>query len=204
MQPLDDARSAQAPCSVVVLTYNRAATVLETLGNLAALDEPWPIVVVDNGSTDGTADQIAARFPDITLVRVPRNYGAAGRNFGVASIDTPYVAFCDDDTAWLPGSVARAVDVLQRYPSVGVVAAHVVVGPTRRDDTACEPMATSNASASTPCSAIARMARPVTRQARSSGNRSQALSNSLRASSARRCVTSRTGDGLWCVTTSLQ
>ena len=68
MQPLDDARSAQAPCSVVVLTYNRAATVLETLGNLAALDEPWPIVVVDNGSTDGTADQIAARFPDITPV----------------------------------------------------------------------------------------------------------------------------------------
>ena len=114
MQPLDDARRAQAPCSIVVLTYNRAATVLETLGKLVALDEPWPIVVVDNGSTDGTADQIAARFPDITLVRVPRNYGAAGRNFGVASVDTPYVAFCDDDTAWLPGSVARAVDVLQR------------------------------------------------------------------------------------------
>ncbi|CAJ0858747.1 hypothetical protein R20233_00620 [Ralstonia sp. LMG 32965] len=143
MQPLDDARRTQAPCSIVVLTYNRAATVLETLGKLVALDEPWPIVVVDNGSTDGTADQIAARFPDITLVRVPRNYGAAGRNFGVASVDTPYVAFCDDDTAWLPGSVARAVDVLQRYPSVGVVAAHVVVGPARRDDTACEPMATS-------------------------------------------------------------
>ncbi|CAJ0685214.1 hypothetical protein LMG18090_02672 [Ralstonia mannitolilytica] len=143
MQPLDDARTAPVPCSIVVLTYNRAATVLETLGKLTALAEPWPIIVVDNGSTDGTADQIAARFPGVTLVRAPRNYGAAGRNLGVASVDTPYVAFCDDDTVWLPGSIARAVDVLQRYPSVAVVAAHVVVGPTRRDDPACEPMAAS-------------------------------------------------------------
>lgn len=143
MQPLDDAHRAQAPCSIVVLTHNRAATVLDTLSKLTALGEPWPIVVVDNGSTDGTADQIAARFPDIALVRAPRNYGAAGRNFGVASVDTPFVAFCDDDTAWLPGSIERAVEVLRRYPSVGVVAAHIVVGPTRRDDPACESMATS-------------------------------------------------------------
>jgi|UniRef100_C6BLW3 GT2 family glycosyltransferase len=143
MQTLDDARTAQPPCSIVVLTHNRAATVLDTLGQLTALGEPWPIIVVDNGSTDGTADQIAARFPDVTLVRAPRNYGAAGRNVGAASANTPYVAFCDDDTAWLPGSIGRAVTVLQRYPAVGVVAAHIVVGPTRRDDPACEPMAAS-------------------------------------------------------------
>ena len=138
-----DARVARAPCSIVVLTHNRAATVLDTLAKLTALAEPWPIVLVDNGSTDGTADQVAAQFPGVSVVRAPRNFGAAGRNLGVATVDTPYVAFCDDDTAWLPGSIARAVDVLQRYPSVAVVAAHILVGPTRRDDTACEPMAAS-------------------------------------------------------------
>ena len=142
-QSLDDARAVHPPCSIVVLTHNRAATVLGTLAKLTALAEPWPIVLVDNGSTDGTADQVAARFPGVSVVRAPRNYGAAGRNLGVATVDTPYVAFCDDDTAWLPGSIARAVDVLQRYPSVGVVAAHILVGPTRRDDTACDPMAAS-------------------------------------------------------------
>lgn len=143
MQPMDDARTAHVPCSIVVLTHNRAATVLDTLGRLKALGEPWPVVVVDNGSTDGTADQVAAQFPAVSLVRAPRNYGAAGRNLGVATVDTPYVAFCDDDTVWLPGSVSRAVDVLQRYPSVAVVAAHILVGPTRRNDPACEPMAAS-------------------------------------------------------------
>ncbi len=142
-QSLDDNRAQHAPCSIVVLTHNRAATVLDTLAKLTAQAEPWPIVLVDNGSTDGTADQVAARFPGVSVVRAPRNFGAAGRNLGVATVDTPYVAFCDDDTAWLPGSIARAVDVLQRYPSVAVVAAHILVGPTRRDDTACEPMAAS-------------------------------------------------------------
>lgn len=132
-----------ARVSVVVLTYNRAAEVQRTLQHLCALPEQPPIVVVDNGSTDGTAQQLQTRFPHVTLVRCERNLGAAGRNLGVARVATPYVAFCDDDTWWAPGALARAVHVLDACPGLAAVAARVLVGPQQREDPTCALMARS-------------------------------------------------------------
>lgn len=129
--------------TIVVLTYNRRLQVLGTLEYLCRLPGKWPIVVVDNGSSDGTSAAIAARFPSIMLIRAKRNFGAAARNFGVAYARTPYVAFCDDDTQWEPGALERAVHLLDNSPSVAVVSACVQVGATRRPDPACLSMAQS-------------------------------------------------------------
>ncbi|SAK85703.1 glycosyl transferase family protein [Caballeronia catudaia] len=130
----------RARLSVVVLTYNRADQVIDTLARLAALPDRIEIVAVDNASTDGTAERIAANFPFVRLVRAPRNLGAAGRNLGVARVETEYVAFCDDDTWWSPGSLSRAVDVLDAAPRVGVLNARVVVGEHGAVDETCERM----------------------------------------------------------------
>lgn len=129
--------------TIVVLTHNRRAQVLATLQSLQQLPGHWPIVVVDNGSTDGSADAIAARFPFITLIRSKRNLGAAARNIGVAYADTPYIAFCDDDTQWEPGALDRAVRLLDAAPSVAVISACVQVGATRKTDPTCVSMAHS-------------------------------------------------------------
>ncbi len=129
--------------TIVVLTHNRRMQVLSTLDCLYRLPGRWPIVVVDNGSSDGTAAAIAARFPSVMLIRAKRNLGAAARNFGVAYAQTPYVAFCDDDTQWEPGALERAVHLLDNSPSVAVVSACVQVGATRRPDPACLSMAQS-------------------------------------------------------------
>jgi GT2 family glycosyltransferase len=129
--------------SVVVLTYNRRAELLRTLERLSTLPEQPPIVVVDNASTDGTAEAVAACFPRVEQVRCPRNLGAAGRNEGVVRVCTPYVAFCDDDTWWAPGALERAANLLDAWPEVGAVAARVLVGPEQREDPTCAFMARS-------------------------------------------------------------
>src|SRR3954447_17132804 len=93
---------------VVVITHQRCAEALAAVGRLVELPERPPVVLVDNGSTDGTADAVRARCPSVDVVALPRNLGAVGRNVGVRRLTTPYVAFCDDDTWWDPGALRRA------------------------------------------------------------------------------------------------
>lgn len=137
------ADSADTRLTVVVLTYNRADQVLDTLARLTALPDRIHIVAVDNASADGTAERIAAEFPDVELVVAPDNLGAAGRNLGVARVKSEYVAFCDDDTWWHAGSLSRAVDLLDGAPRAGVLNARVVVGEHGATDETCERMRAS-------------------------------------------------------------
>jgi GT2 family glycosyltransferase len=103
----------------------------------------WPIIVVDNGSNDETAAVIARNFPEITVLRSPGNLGAAGRNLPMAQLQTPYVAFCDDDTQWEPGALERAVEVLDAFERVGILSARVEIGSSRLPDPTCLEMAQS-------------------------------------------------------------
>lgn len=120
--------------SVVVITHNRRPELLRTLARLRGLPEAPPVIVVDNASRDGTADAVAAAFPQTTLLRSPSNLGAVGRNLGVDHAGTPFVAFCDDDTWWAPGALPRAAELLDRTPDLAVVAGRVVVEPDGRED----------------------------------------------------------------------
>jgi GT2 family glycosyltransferase len=123
-----------------VLTHNRADQVLETLAKLIALPDRIRIIVVDNASSDATAARIREAFPFVELVIAPSNMGAAGRNLGVARVETEYVAFCDDDMWWHAGSLSRAVEMLEAAPDVGVLNPRVVVGSTDEADETCERM----------------------------------------------------------------
>jgi GT2 family glycosyltransferase len=137
-------REASHPrISIVVLTYNRAGELLATLERLLALPENPPIIVADNGSTDSTVALVEARYPQVRVVECSGNLGAAGRNLAVACVETDYVAFCDDDTWWAPGSLERAVQLLDAWPRVGVLNARVVVGEDNTTDPTCALMRTS-------------------------------------------------------------
>ncbi len=119
---------------VVVITRDRRAELLRVLDRLTALPEDPPIVVVDNASRDGTADAVAAAHPQVVLVRSRTNLGAVGRNIGVALLDTPYVAFSDDDTWWEPGALSHAADLLDRHCDVAVLTGRILVEPGGRED----------------------------------------------------------------------
>ena len=130
--------------TAVVLTHNRANEVLRTVRRLLALPEKPPIIVVDNGSQDDTAAVLTNAYPQVNIVRMEQNIGAAARNAGVREAATRYVALCDDDTTWsADGSLRRAADVLDKHDRIAVVTAKVLVGPEEREDPTCVLMARS-------------------------------------------------------------
>ncbi len=125
---------------VVVATSDRRPSLLRTLDRLAALPEQPPVVVVDNASSDGSADAVAASHPQFELLRLPRNLGAFARNIGATRLRTPFLAFSDDDSWWEPGSLATASQLFHRHPALGLIAARVLVGAERRLDSVSAQM----------------------------------------------------------------
>jgi GT2 family glycosyltransferase len=130
-------------CTIVIASFNRRQILDATLRRLSELPAAPPLVVVDNGSTDGTAAMVRERWPAVRLVELPENRGAAARNEGVRVATTRYVAFCDDDCWWGPGTIARAVALLDAHPEVALLNARVVVRDEERIDEACTLMAAS-------------------------------------------------------------
>jgi GT2 family glycosyltransferase len=129
--------------TVVIITHNRAYELLRTLKNMYELPEKPPIVVVDNASIDDTKLLVKEKFPQITLVSLKENLGGAGRNIGARQAQTPYVAFCDDDTWWEPGDLLRAADLLDAYPKIALLSANILVGAEDKQDPICALMAHS-------------------------------------------------------------
>jgi GT2 family glycosyltransferase len=128
--------------AVVVATRDRCQELLRTLDRLAALPERPRVVVVDNGSTDGTASRVREAHPEVILLPQERNLGAAARTPGTIAAGTPYVAFCDDDSWWEPGALAAAADLLDASPDVALLAARVELEGGRLEPV-CEAMADS-------------------------------------------------------------
>jgi GT2 family glycosyltransferase len=120
--------------TIVIITCNRRAELSRTLDKLARLPEHPAIIVVDNGSDDGTAAFVRWHHPHVQLIAARGNLGAVGRNLALRQVTTPYAAFCDDDTWWEPGALTRAADALDAHPDVASVTARIVVEPDGTDD----------------------------------------------------------------------
>ncbi|MEU0315932.1 glycosyltransferase [Nocardioides sp. NPDC006273] len=129
--------------TAVVITYDRRDEADLALTRLEDLPERPRVVVIDNGSSDGTSAMVRERHPDAHLISPGVNLGAVGRNLGVAAAETPYVAFCDDDTWYDPGALRLAADLLDRHPRLAVVTAQILVEPGSRLDPICVEMAES-------------------------------------------------------------
>jgi GT2 family glycosyltransferase len=129
--------------TVVIATRDRCGQLLHSLSRLTELPDPPPIVVVDNGSADGTVANVRAQFAQIEVIALPENRGAVARNAGVLAAETPYVAFADDDSWWAPGALERAADVMDEHGRIALVAATVLVGDDEHVDPASTTMAAS-------------------------------------------------------------
>ena len=103
--------------SVIICVYNRAVQVISCLESPLLLEgDDIEIVVVDDGSTDGTAASVESWIAKrdsaetVRLVRRPNGGAAAARTTGLAAVeDSPYVAFLDSDDLWLPHKLAVQV-----------------------------------------------------------------------------------------------
>jgi GT2 family glycosyltransferase len=107
--------------AVVIVSYNTRDDLRACLRSLRASAAPGPIVVVDNGSSDGSPDMVAAEFSGVELIVDPSNrgYGAAA-NQGVARTATAHVLVLNSDTVLAPGAVGALADYLDANPAVGL------------------------------------------------------------------------------------
>lgn len=125
--------------SVVVPVYNAEEYIEECLRSILEQDYPaLEVIVVDDGSVDGTADRVCA-FGDRVLYRRQANSGSAvARNLGVDLAGGDYIAFCDSDDLWAPHRLKQQVAFLRGQSEYAAVCGRFMAVPDSftRDDAA--------------------------------------------------------------------
>jgi len=113
--------------SVVIPTYNRKHTLPRALDSVLAQSyQPFEIIVIDDGSSDGTIDLIKSKYPSIKLLeslkpsKSLKSYSPKGvsvaRNVGIKQSKGDWIALLDSDDEWLPTKLAKQVEILKVNP----------------------------------------------------------------------------------------
>jgi len=110
--------------TVIILNHNKKEDTLNCIRSVLQFTyTPFKILVVDNGSQDGSYESISKTFPQIETIHSPENLGApGGRNFGLAhaSFDHEYVLFLDNDTVVQADLLSHLVEALRADRTVGI------------------------------------------------------------------------------------
>ena len=120
---------SQAPeVSVVVVTWNGRALLERSLpATLSQQGVRHEVILVDNGSTDGTVEWVGSRFPEVRLRRLEANLGfAAANNAGFTTARAPLIATINNDAVPDAGWLARLLDAARAHPEAGMFASRMV------------------------------------------------------------------------------
>lgn len=110
--------------SIVIVSWNARDYLLQCLESLtpAVCRYPMEIIVVDNASSDGSAELVENNFPQARLIRNPANLGfAKANNLGIAAGTGRYVCLINSDVKVLPDCISRLVDYCEQNSDVGMV-----------------------------------------------------------------------------------
>lgn len=107
--------------SVVIPTYNRKDVVIAAIGSVVKQEyKNFELIVVDDGSADGTKECIERMFPDIMVVRQENKGVSSARNLGIENARGDYIAFLDSDDRWMPNKLLRQVEYIRKYPEYAI------------------------------------------------------------------------------------
>ncbi len=122
-------RTAGPPSvSVVIPSWNGRRQLEGVLESLEAQEyDDFDTIVVDNGSSDGSVEFLAERWPQVRVLALEENHGFAGAvNRGIAASESEYVALLNNDVELEPGWLAATTTVLRREASAGSVASKLL------------------------------------------------------------------------------
>ncbi|MBN2432003.1 MAG: glycosyltransferase family 2 protein [Acidobacteria bacterium] len=116
----------RAPVSVIIPVFNGERFIGEALASVRRQTRPpEDILVVDDGSTDGTPGVVAAHQPGIRYVRQANQGPHAAQNTGLGLVRRPFVAFLDADDVWPADKLQVQVDRFSHEPSLEIVLGHI-------------------------------------------------------------------------------
>ncbi len=108
--------------SVVVPAFNVKAFIAEAIRSVESQGVPAvEILVIDDGSRDGTADYVEEHFPAVRLFRKANGGSATARNVGLREARGEYIAFLDADDVWLPGKLKAQLDYFETHPDIAML-----------------------------------------------------------------------------------
>lgn len=123
----NESNSPSPAVSVIVAAYNAERYIAETLDSIQAQKfRDFEVIVVDDGSTDQTA-QIVAGYPEVRCLRQPNRGQPVARNAGIAAARGKYIAFVDADDLWLPAKLEKQIAYLESHPQVAWIYSDAVV-----------------------------------------------------------------------------
>lgn len=108
--------------SVIIPAFNCEAFIDEAVESvLQQTLQPDEIIVVDDGSTDSTAERLQKYRSVLRYIHQENKGPSAARNVGISNASGEYIAFLDNDDVWLPRKLAAQVDAMRRHPEVALV-----------------------------------------------------------------------------------
>lgn len=110
-----------------IVTYNNMSTIDNALGSLLeCIEVPFRLYVVDNGSTDGTAEHIEKNYPEVTLIRSGANLGfGKGHNLVMDRLDSDYHVIINPDIIIRDDVIAKLVDFLEKNKDIGMASPEI-------------------------------------------------------------------------------
>jgi GT2 family glycosyltransferase len=136
--------SANPACraSIVIVSYNSKQKLMACLASvISSMPDDCELIVVDNASSEGNADQIATSFPETVLIRSHTNLGfAAGCNLGVRHAQSRYLVFLNPDTIVERGWLESMIAPLESDDSIGLVTPKILLlaAPDRLNTCGCD------------------------------------------------------------------
>ncbi len=113
--------------SAVIPAYNAEDTIARALRSVVNQTHPVDeIIVVDDGSTDRTAEIVQEQFPQVICIRQENAGVSATRNRGAEAASGEWIAFLDSDDEWLPEKIERQKAVIEGHPAIGGVACLII------------------------------------------------------------------------------
>jgi GT2 family glycosyltransferase len=111
----------------LMISFNRREGLLANIAAVYGTDPRADVWVVDNASSDGTADAVREAWPRVRLIQLDRNVGMPARNVALRQMKSEYCVLLDDDSHPLGDAVEQSVDHMNRHPRTAAVVGCVLL-----------------------------------------------------------------------------